>query len=757
MGPIKLTMRTDKNYNRNQWKWWQKASAFCFVFTLMISGFNYQQGSMLKKIENFIFDEFQALKPRQSVELPVFVIAIDEKAIDDFGQWPWPRNILADLIYKLKLDYEVAAIGIDVIFSEKDRSSPTYSKFPASQDPNLAAKVNVNLDYDNLLATSILQSGNVVLPIALSNNSKTKPPRAKATINMVGQSELKLKNPYFGRLANLEILERSASGLGVVNALTEYDGIVRETALFSIFSAPPGQNKNLIIPSFSVEVLRIFLDQKSYLIKKYTNSTDLSLRVGQQVTGMNINGSARLFYNHLDPDKYISVSDIFVGKHKNKLNEAVVLIGVTAGGITDKIATPLGQSIPGVEVHRQTIENVLTNSFLDRSNITIGIEILSSMILVIVVALFCILLGPVASALSSILISFMATAVCWIAFGYFSTLINPMIFILTILGTWIILSTFKRISENQKKRVLTEAFGRYVSPAYVETIIRSPDLLNLGGSSRILTILFCDIRRFTEISEIFREKPEVMISLLNDILEPLTQVILKYNGTIDKYLGDGIMAFWNAPLEQSYHAELATQACFELTHCIVKVREDLSKNEQYQAIDLAQLSIGVGMNTGLATVGNIGSQHRFDYSVIGDAVNLTARLESQCKNYKLDNIVSEDTLNMVKDAGPQDILDPALETFPIDCIKVVGRQKPALCYTLISKLTRQNGKILEKHSEFFVHYSAGDFLKASLVLKELVKFDTTLQHYYFMMLQRCEELNASEKNDWKGFYEASTK
>ena len=127
---------------------------------------------MLKKIENFIFDEFQALKPRQSVELPVFVIAIDEKAIDDFGQWPWPRNILADLIYKLKLDYEVAAIGIDVIFSEKDRSSPTYSKFPASQDPNLAAKVNVNLDYDNLLATSILQSGNVVLPIALSNNSK---------------------------------------------------------------------------------------------------------------------------------------------------------------------------------------------------------------------------------------------------------------------------------------------------------------------------------------------------------------------------------------------------------------------------------------------------------------------------------------------------------------------------------------------------------------------------------------------------------
>ena len=112
---------------------------------------------------------------------------------------------------------------------------------------------------------------------------------------------------------------------------------------------------------------------------------------------------------------------------------------------------------------------------------------------------------------------------------------------------------------------------------------------------------------------------------------------------------------------------------------------------------------------------------------------------------------------MIKDAGPQDILDPALETFPIDCIKVVGRQKPALCYTLISKLTRQNGKILEKHSEFFVHYSAGDFLKASLVLKELVKFDTTLQHYYFMMLQRCEELNASEKNDWKGFYEASTK
>lgn len=757
MGPINLTMHTGKNYNITQWKWWQKASAFCIIFTIMLNAINYQQGSILKKLENFIFDEFQVLKPRKSEELPVFVIAIDEKAIGDFGQWPWPRSILADLINKLKLDYEVAAIGINVLFSEKDRSSPSYSKFPISEHSKLAAEYNVSLDFDKLFATSILKAGNVVLPIALSDNSKTKPPMAKAVINMVGQSNLQIKNSYFGRLENLEILEYSAAGLGVINTLREYDGIVREAALFSIFSAPPGQNNNLILPSFSLEVLRVFLDQKSYLIKKEFNSHNLSLRFGQQVTGMNIDGSARLYYNHLNTDKYISVSDIFAGKHKNKLNEAAVLIGITAGGIRNKIATPLGQSVSAVEFHRQTIENVLTNSFLNRSNITVGIEILSSMMLVLVVAVFCILLGPVASALCSIFISSIALALCWIAFNYFSTLINPVVFIFAILGTWIILSTFKRISENQRKRVLTEAFGRYVSPAYVETIIRSPELLNLGGSSRFLTILFCDIRRFTEISEIFGAKPEVTISLLNDILEPLTQVILKYNGTIDKYLGDGIMAFWNAPLEQSYHAELATQACFELTQCIVKVREDLSKNEQYNAIDFSQLSIGVGINSGLATVGNIGSQHRFDYSVIGDAVNLTSRLESQCKHYKLDNIVSEDTLKKINEAGRQNILDPTLETLPIDCIKVVGRQKATMCYTLVNKFLFQNEKILQKHREFFDHYSAGKFLEARLVLKALVKFDTTLQHYYSMMLQRCEELQARGQKDWKGFYELSKK
>lgn len=751
-------MASEPNWSHFSLKWWQNASILCLLFAILLISLHSQNGYFLKKIDNYFFDQVQLIKPRLSSNLPVFVVTIDEKAIKDFGQWPWPRNIIADLINKLNNDYEVRAIGMDIIFAEKDRFSPiNFPHFSNANSEGANGDRNL-LDYDKILTSEILTAGNVVLPIVLSSGTGSeRPPPRKVTFNLVGKTALSSESPYMGRLANLRNLEMAAKGLGVINSVTDYDGVVRDTALVSILTLKGAEDALMILPSFSTEILRVFMGTKNYLIKESRTGKNLLLRLEKFVTEMNYDGSARIYYSRFDKKKFISVSEILSGNRLKDLKGAAVLVGITAEGLRDKTTTPLDQNVPGIEVHRQVLENILTGSFLERSKTTIAFEILSALIIMLVIGIGCVWLGPIASATTGIVIGCVAVVFCWLAFAHFGVLISPVSSILSSIGTWIIFNIFGRIAENNKRRYITEAFGRYVSPDYVNDITNSPEQLALGGRSKDLTFLFCDIRGFTQISEAFRDKPELLLSLLNDILEPLTEIILRNKGTVDKYLGDGIMAFWNAPLESKCHAELALKTAFDMLLCVQKKRNELSGSDEYQIADLSKLSIGIGVNTGIATVGNIGSKHRFDYSVIGDAVNLTARLEGQCKNYKVDNVISEYTLHALKLAGLGDIIDPDIKFLPLDCVKVVGKNISVRIYTLVSNKGSEADMLTEKHNIFFEQYIAGNFPEAILVLKDLIEARTNLRNFYKFMVERCQNLNNEGVENWQGFYELTTK
>jgi adenylate cyclase len=761
------------------------------------------------------FDLLQRFYPRVSPRSPVTIVDIDEDSLTRLGQWPWPRSLLAELTDRLTAG-GAAAVGFDVVFPEPDRTSPGLIAAAISDlSPATRDELARHPSNDALFAQS-LKSGRVVLGMAArparENESAAFTP---VPLAQIGGDPRPYLHAYAGVVANIPELDRAAQGRGAFVLLPESDGIIRRIPAII-------RSGDTIVPALFAEILRVATGQPSYAIKSGAGGVR-ALLIGRNLVPVDGSGTYWIHYAPHNPGYYVSAADVIAGTApKAAIAGHLVLIGTSAAALGDIRATPLGADMPGVEIQAQVLSAILSGANLQRPAYADLLEIAA------VVASGLLLLAIVPRLRARYTIALLAGlvaglgAAAWYAFTARQLLIDAVYPGISTLIVYLALIYLGHYAAEKQRRQVSDAFGRYVSPALVERLQRDPSQLKLGGESRTMTILFCDIRGFARISERFKGDPQALTRLINRFLAPLSDEVLRANGTIDKYIGDCIMAFWNAPMDDPDHAANACSAALEMFAALDRLNAELSSEanagfsdartsrnfrqlkelasdpaaqeeceqllvslrrdaaqghalsqyvlgkayrdgllgerniqlavqhfeaaanlgyapaqrnlghrlargdglaqdnvlalswltlaardglaaaeeariELMQRLDAAtitqaerrahgwrparanqgitHLEIGIGINTGECVVGNMGSKVRMDYSVLGDAVNLASRLESQSSNYGVRIVISEATRNRVG----------GWASVEIDRIIVKGKSEPISIYALLGR------------------------------------------------------------------------
>ena len=614
-----------------------KARAFCVVLLFMLAALRIADIPALEELRLRSFDTYQMIEPRRKTAKPVTIVDIDEKSIRKYGQFPWPRTLLADVVSKLG-QMGAIVIAFDVVFPEPDRLNPDLLvNSLAGLDDETRTRLIALPSNDQVFANAIRQSrvvlGESGLPYVVRELDRTLPVTGLATIGSEPQPFM-LNFP--GLLRNIETIEKAAAGRGIFSIRNERDGIVRRVPMLM-------RTQGIVMPSLSFEMLRVASGTDTILVK--------SDRAGIKsigIRGLEIptdrNGQLWVHFARHDPSTYVSAADILdATAPPQAIAQKLVLIGTSAVGLLDVKTTPLDASMPGVEIHAQVLESALTKAVLSQPNYAIGAELLTAATLGIVVIWLAPILGPITLVIMGSIFAALLIGTSWYFFAAQRLLIDftyPLLST-TLIYLALIFSNF--IREQVQRRRIRSAFSQYLSPALVAQLAQSPDKLRLGGEEREMTIMFSDVRGFTTISESYKHDPHGLTTLMNRFLTPLTNAIIDRRGTIDKYMGDAIMAFWNAPLDDAEHQINACHAALDMLEkvdALNKQREDEAAHGGHAYIPL---NVGIGLNTGICVVGNMGSDLRFDYSVLGDSVNLASRLEGQSKEYGFPIIVGSKT------------------------------------------------------------------------------------------------------------------
>jgi adenylate cyclase len=698
------------------------------------------------------FDSYQRLSPETyDPDLPVRVVDIDEESLERVGQWPWPRDVVAELLTGLA-GQGAAVVAFDVLFAEPDDTqvegailSPEQS--PAGDGPAVSGPAS----RDQVLAAAIGETA-VILSTVLSNRSSPAPP-AKAGYAFAGDDPRPFIPSYPGATSNVPLLDAAASGIGSINWTPDRDQVVRRVPLI----ARVGDD---FVPSLSTEALRVAQGASTYVLKASNASGETAL--GQE-TGLNHikigiydvptdpDGGIWLKFRPGNPEAYVSAWRVLEGQPlADEIEGRIILIGTSAPGLVDLRATPLDPAIAGVEVHAQAIEHILTGRSLTRPDYALAVELA----VVVVFGLGLAFVLPRTSARLSALVGVSTIAVViaggWIAYTRLNLLFDPTypalaLFMLVAAAT---IYVYRRV-ELQRAEVRL-AFSHYVSPAVVDEIIANPDRLELGGELRDLTLLFCDVRNFTSISE--RMNATELTHFINSLLTPLTDIILSNRGTIDKYMGDAIMAFWNAPLDDPDHA---AHACKSAKEMALKMG-DLNRKWREEAEGVGRVfvpvSIGIGVNSGECVVGNLGSDQRFDYSALGDEVNVASRLEGLTKIYGMATVIGEPTVQR----------NPALPTLELDLMRVKGRSQPTRLYTLSDTLgadAKTIDRLAPLQQEMLQAFRSQDWDRAEALIDQCTRLNiASLETYFQIYSTRIEDFRVDPPpSDWDGATTAETK
>ena len=604
---------------------------FPIVTVLLLVSIQIQDPTITEILRLKQFDLLQQTdKPVMSKD--VAIVEIDEASIEKYGQWPWKRTVLADLIVSLRLS-GAHVIVLPILFSEEDR-----------------------LAGDEDLAYTIKDNGVVIAQVGSNQVNK----------NGVERGVAKIGNPipylfeWKGMLGPIKELGKSADGVGVINSVPEIDGVVRRLPLLMRVGEE-------VYPSVALEVIRVAVSDPSYQVKANEGGI-VAMRVpGFKTIKTDQNGRIWLRWNKEFQTVSASQEDF------NDLNGKVVIIGTTAEGIGGVVASPTGE-----QYSHQAIATSL-QTVLDGENIQrpywaklaeIGVSAFLGLLLIVLVRFtyYTVVGLSIVGLVYGIVYS---VQYLWAEYLYLMDATMPIVVIILV-GMHALFNRF--ILEFKLKQQIKKQFEHYLAPAMVQKLQKNPDLLKLGGETRNMTFLFCDIRGFTPISEKYKGNPEGLTKLINRFLTKMTDVIISHGGTIDKFMGDCIMAFWNAPLDVDNHAELAVQSA--------KVMMDELKmlNMQLKVEELPEIKIGIGINTGEALVGNMGSDQRFDYSVIGDDVNLASRLESSSKTLGHTLVIGQKTVDAIGQG----------EFLYIDKINVKGKTEEIKVYTTVAKRKKKN-------------------------------------------------------------------
>ncbi len=636
----------------------------------------------LSELRALVFDQYQRLAPREYQQVPVKIVDIDDESLARAGQWPWPRSTVAQLLAKLR-EQGAAVVALDIIFSEPDRTAPARV-LPGwgllSNDELAQALTQRVIDPDEALAQE-MANGRVVLGAVLTNQP-SKPRVKKGGFAALGVNPRKNVHQFAGALPAIPILREAAAGNGAINPILDGDAVVRRVPM--ILEAGDDADSDLY-PSLVAEALRVATGTSTYIVKStgsqsYTFGGFTSIlrrdtgvaEIGIGPIHVRTDPSAAIWLYDTGhrPERFISAWKVLAGQAEG-IEGALVFVGTSAPGLLDIRATPLEVGIPGVEIHAQIAEQILTGDLIERPLWADDVEFLVLLVLGGSMVLLLPRLGAVGCAIFGGTSVIVAVAFGWRAFidlGWLIDPIYPSSGALAVFVTAILLS-FRR-SDVERKRV-REMFSTYLSPAMVKRLVANPKLVRLGGEVRNLTIMFCDIRDFTTISE--RMEATALTALLNDFLTPMSEAVMENEGTIDKYIGDSIMAFWNAPLDDPDHASHACKATLEMRRRLSVLNRNLAERAQAAGQSFSPIMIGIGLNSGEALVGNLGARQRLNYSVIGDNVNLASRIEGVSKNFGLDILIGEHTREAV----------PEFAAIPIGDIFVKGKTMPARLYALI--------------------------------------------------------------------------
>jgi adenylate cyclase len=575
----------------------------------------YWDPSPLETLRFKTFDLYQQIKPREQTKLPVVIVEIDEPSLAELGQWPWPRTLLADLTDKIR-SAGALVVGFDIVFAEPDRLSPkAVSKALRGVDEGLRGRIEALPGNDEVFAATIAR-GRVVLGQAATNQDASQSDLAAARKTGVGQrgpDPRRFLDNYPSLVRNIPELEKAAAGLGVSTVLPDADGVVRRVA--TVYNV-----RGELFPAFGPEMLRVATGGRQFVIR-----SDEAGITGAVLTGVAIptehNGLSWIRFNAHDPGRFVSAKDVLSGAvPPERLRGHLVLVGASAAGLLDIRATPLGTSMPGVEIIAQWLETVLTGAHLTRPNFMVVVEYG----FLLALCLFLAVTVPKVGALISFVIGGGSVLVLIGTSWYFFSAKGVMLGVAypAIAGflLYSILIFIKYMREEKQRRQLRHAFNHYVSPDLVSEISADPGRLELGGESRELTFLFTDIAGFTSLTE--RTEPAMLVKLLNDYLDPMCRIVMTHGGTIDKIVGDAIHAIFGAPSTMPDHAARAVACALEMD----AFARAFEKRKAEEGIKFGITRIGV--NTGRAVVGNFGGEARFDYTAHGDAINMAARMES---------------------------------------------------------------------------------------------------------------------------------
>ncbi|MBT9507466.1 adenylate/guanylate cyclase domain-containing protein [Rhodoferax sp.] len=691
---------------------------------------------VLQRLDDIIYDaRLRATMPR-TLDERIVIVDLDEKSLAEVGRWPWGRNKLADLTHELFDRQKIALLGFDVVFAEPDESSGLKRLTELARNElrdqsgfsSRLEQLRESLDYDASFAKALANR-----PVALGYYlTSDRDGRISGSLPAPVMSPQALQGrrvsftSWNGYGGNIDQLATAAPMGGFFNSMTDVDGVVRSLPLVA-------ELKGQYYESLSLSMFRMLaglpavapgFPKDRAFSRDYPGLESIVLRQGDKVLAIPVDERVSAlvpFRGHGGPRggsfKYISASDILAKRiPEGSLKDKIVLVGTTAPGLVDLRVTPVGETYPGVEAHANVISGLLDGKVLVKPDYAVGYEVVLLVLVGLLLALALpVLTAPMAVVLSAVAVLSLIGLNFWLYLSY--GLVLPLATAVAMAGAAFALNmSYGYFVESRSKRELANLFGTYVPPELVEEMVKDPDSYSMKASNKELTVLFCDMRGFTNMSE--RMEPIQLQQLLNSVFSQLTSVIRDNRGTIDKYMGDCVMAFWGAPVETPQHAQLAVKAAIEMSDALRSI------NQAHLATGLPEIGLGIGLNSGSMCVGDMGSDIRRSYTVIGDAVNLGSRLEGLSKVYGVDTVASESTR----------ALAPGFAWQELDKVRVKGKAQAVAIFRPLASagaLTPEQDRELKTWGTFLKAYRAQDWDQCDLLMLNLLRMDP--QKYLYQL------------------------
>ena len=712
----------------------------------------------LERVRLQVFDFFQAAAPRENAAGErVAVVDIDEESIARLGQWPWPRTDLAELTRRLG-EAGAAAVAFDIVFSEPDRTSPAAiaARYERIGRGEALGEAFARLpSHDALLAESF-GAVPVVTGFFLDQSRRGRDIEPKASFTLHGSLPVERVTSYAGALLPLPGLEAAAAGNASLTIEGDADGIVRRVPLVAI-------HRGTAVPALSLEAVRVARGAGSPNLLASDGSGETAsgpvAAVAVRLDGTEIpvtdRGEMWVHFPEQGTRDMLPAWSIVTGAMADvDLAQAVrgriVFVGGSAAGLQDLVATPLSKRIAGVTVHAAAAEQILAGDFLERPDWAFGLELVLVVLLGVMMALLLPRLGAAKGALAALFGIGAVAAGSWLAFTQANYLLDPTYPVLALAVVYAVQTVAVFYREERRRRYIHLAFDRYLSPEMVRQIAADPGKLELGGEERDMSVLMCDIRGFSRISE--RLSPKEVIEFLIEFLTPMSDILLARRATLDKYIGDAILAFWNAPLDDPDHHANAARAALEM----VAKSAELNRTMPGRAgvVWPGEVKIGIGLNSGLCCVGNMGTRQHLSYSLIGDTVNMASRLEGLTKQYGVPIIAGSALAERL--AG--------FALLELDRVRVVGRDAPECIFALLGdeQARGQAGfeRLADAHPAMLQAYRAKQWDKAEAVLAAgNSDYEAhALSGLHALYLRRIAALRENPPGEnWDGTYQATEK